>query len=54
MDNLVKGRLIKAVGWVAVGAGLYLVYKGTELEGTIEHITPDTIIDAVFEVVEED
>lgn len=54
MDNLVKGRVIKTIGWVAVGAGLYLVYKGTELEGTIEHVRPEGVIDAIFEVVEED
>ena len=54
MDNLVKGKLIKTIGWVTVGAGLYFVYKGTELEGTIEHVVKDGIIDAVFEVVEED
>ena len=53
MDNLIKGRVIKTIGWVTVGVGFYMIHKGVLLENTIEHVVKEGVIDAVFEVVEE-
>lgn len=53
-----KGKLLKGIGWTAVGVGLYLVGLGALKDSDFEfNIRPnmdaDDIIDAVFEVVEE-
>lgn len=50
MDTHTKGTLVKTVGWILVGVGVYMVHKGIELEGIIEY---KDYIDAEFEVIEE-
>ena len=50
-----RGKLLKTIGWSAVGVGLYLVGLGG-IYGESVHINPkeqDDIIDAEFTVVEE-
>ena len=51
-----RGKLLKTVGWTAVGVGLYLVGLGGTY-GESEHINPkkqdDNIIDADFTIIEE-
>lgn len=52
MDNHIKGKLLKTAGWIAVGVGAYLIHKGSVISNTIE--VKDDIIDAVFEVIEDE
>lgn len=49
MDNRIKGKILQTLGWTAIGIGCYLVYKGSEIETTID-ITD--YIDAEFEIIE--
>jgi hypothetical protein len=51
-----KGKILKTIGWSAIGVGLYLVTLGTtyESESIFRSSRPDDgIIDADFTIIEE-
>jgi hypothetical protein len=49
-----RGKLLKTIGWTAVGVGLYLVGLGVNYDSDSESIQPDeNVIDAEFTIVEE-
>jgi hypothetical protein len=52
-----RGKILKTVGWTAIGIGFYLVGLGVVYDGEAVHINPkqndDNIIDVDFTIIEE-
>lgn len=51
LDNpsRLEAKLIKTTGYIVVGMGVYLIYKGS----VYDTIKNDDIIDAEFEIIED-
>ena len=49
---IIKRRALKTAGWVTIGVGAYLVYKGSQLDAIIVK-GRGHVIDAVFEVIDD-
>lgn len=47
---MVKKKLLVTAGYLSIGLGLYLIYKGSDLE---PEINMDDIIDAEFTIIED-
>ena len=51
MEDTIQHKILRTTGWIFISVGAILVYKGTP-PSDISHYS-DTIIDAVFEVIDD-
>ena len=53
MEDTIRKKILRTAGYISIGVGFYLVYKGTDFELDFDSVHGD-IIDAEFEVIEDD